>query len=91
MYKVIMRKESTGEIRACDMDLDFKLPNDESDGDVFWWTEGNFGCDCNRHIVFEGKHDKDHIFPCGYKEYTVLYCELPDGTKVSIDVEKKED
>lgn len=24
---------------------------DGSFGDYFWWTDGNFGCDCNRGIV----------------------------------------
>jgi hypothetical protein len=27
------------------------------DGDVFWWTEGNGSCDCNRAIVC-GKEDE---------------------------------
>lgn len=29
----------------------------DANGDLehtFWWTEGNFGCDCNRCRVFEG-------------------------------------
>lgn len=24
-----------------------------NDGSEFWWTEGNFGCDCNRFMEFE--------------------------------------
>lgn len=36
--------------------------------DVFWWTEGNMGCDCNRHLTFERAHGRepaDEELVCG--------------------------
>ncbi len=48
---------------------------------VFWWTEGNAACDCNRHDFFERvlspDYDDDHLndgdgFPCGHGRYVLL-------------------
>lgn len=65
-----------------------------TDSSVFWWTEGNFGCDCNRGSSFlraggPGPADDPHWnnvdFDCGDTAYSVLYCELADGRRVPID------
>lgn len=52
--------------------VETRIPGDvdQADGIVFWWTEGNGGCDCNRGSAFEraGGADKDEQdfadFPC---------------------------
>ena len=75
-------ENETGEIRIRDMNVDFH------DYSLFWLTEGNFGCDCNRHLEFE-RAGNNEVFnddrPCGSEKYSVLYAEFPDGTKMKID------
>lgn len=41
----------------------------------FWWTDGNFGCDCNREIAFEtitGKAHHSYSGKCGDTRFDVL-------------------
>lgn len=45
-YKAHILKVSTGETRVRDIDLDW------GDSSEYWWTCGNFGCDCNRELEF---------------------------------------
>jgi hypothetical protein len=42
---VTLLDTDTGEQRSCD----------DWDMDVFWWTEGNGSCDCNRSAAFGGE------------------------------------
>lgn len=42
--------------------------------DEFWWSEGNFACDCNRAILV-----RDPDESCGHSRYKVRIT-LPDGT-----------
>jgi len=85
-YKIAMRKNETGEIRVIDQNLSWH------DYSIFWWTTGNFGCDCNRELEWlrsEGVDvDGDEVEPeCGSGKFSVLYAELPDGTRITIDEE----
>lgn len=76
-YKVLIRKNSTGEEKLIDTELVWDL---ESPAD-WWWREGNFSCDCNRSNVFgEGLLDE-------YSEgkFTVIHAELPNGDIIKID------
>lgn len=88
-YVAIIRRNADGLVRRCPQEMDW------DDGDVFWWTDGNFGCDCNRGIEFdctdpgtEGTEplplkDWDEFkdsYPCGNEAYTVLGCEVGDRT-----------
>lgn len=80
---IVIRKNSTGETRTIKVDLAWY------DHSHYFWTDGNFGCDCNRHLVWLGMpkgsaHD-EHDFKCGYKEYTVIKAIFPDGTEELID------
>ncbi len=53
-------------------------------GDVFWWTEGNMSCDCNRHLEFErgqGREPDAEDVECGHGRYSVRL-EPEDGTVV---------
>lgn len=85
-YKVAIRKNATGEVRLREMPYDWRKP-DGSD-DLLWWTDGNFGCDCNRELEFEraagGDPGLDEV-ECGNEAYSVLYAELPDGERVVVD------
>ena len=77
MYKVALRKNATGEIKMVEYDMPWE------DHSLFMWTDGNFGCDCNRADFF-GDDDPGH---CSSDRFTALYAELPDGTKVKLDEE----
>ena len=39
---------------------------------LFWWTEGNMGCDCNRAIFCGEDDDTDELLPCGETGYSLL-------------------
>lgn len=46
--------------------------NPEEDGVLFHWTDGNYGCDCNRKLFmsdadadFPDEPDENGWFPCG--------------------------
>jgi hypothetical protein len=82
-YDVLIRKNATGEIRRRKID---DLWDDVS---LYLWTEGNFGCDCNRHLDFEraADHDPGDDWPCGELAYTVIKAILPTGQEIAIDEE----
>jgi hypothetical protein len=50
MIHIHIRKVSTGEIRTY---------HHESEWSEFLWTDGNFGCDCNRELFFEDANDPE--------------------------------
>jgi hypothetical protein len=81
-YHVAIVHNPSGEMRRYRFDMRWE---DHSD---FMWTEGNYSCDCNRHMDFLRaggvELDKDHV-PCGDSLYTCLYAELPDGTRHTLD------
>ena len=84
MYKVAIRNNATGEVRIQHEDLDWH------DHSLFWWTEGNFGCDCNREDEWlrAGGMPEDGIpedNECGHERFSVLYAEFPDGRRITID------
>lgn len=95
-YKVAIRKNATGEVRVREYAYDwFKdAARSEESSDMFWWTEGNFGCDCNRYLEFEraGGNEPDmndeSRGQCGMEAYSVLYADLPDGTRIKIDTDE---
>ena len=86
-YKVAIRKNETGEVRVYDVGYsDWDTPDGHND--LFWWTEGNFGCDCNRFASWMragGEDPGEEDWPCGNMRYTVLYADLPDGRRIEID------
>jgi hypothetical protein len=85
-YFVRIRKNETGEVRNAEMEWDW-LRNGPG-GDMFWWTDGNFGCDCNRELQFEyavGKEYDEIVCECSTGRFTVLDANLPDGTVIKID------
>lgn len=82
-YTVTIRKNATGETRVYDCsDLEWR------EHSLFWWTDGNFGCDCNRELSFEraGGSDPDiDAVKCGDGAFTVLHADFPDGSRIIID------
>lgn len=89
-YVVALRDNESGEIRLYRYDMEWE--DDETDR--FMWTEGNYGCDCNRHLAFlraggpgpTGDPHWNHAErECGMERYTALYAELPDGRRITLD------
>lgn len=80
-YDVLIRHNSTGEVRKSHQDLEWRK------GSHWWWTEGNFGCDCNRKLEFQraGGVELADCESCGQKAYTVIKAIFPDGTELAID------
>lgn len=57
---------------------------DWGEGSLWAWTEGNFGCDCNRAILCE-----DDDITCGdMARYEIPYALLEDGTKIEVDSQR---
>ena len=85
-YDVAIRRNDTGEVRMCRQDVDWDDTND--DGHIYYWTEGNFGCDCNRELEFLRAGGDDPLFDsveCGGERFSALYALLPDGRRVPLD------
>jgi len=78
-YTVRIRNNQTGEIRQS-RPYDFEFSH-------FWWTDGNFGCDCNRQLEFwrAGNEDETGDAPCGEGRFTVIEAVLEDGSTIQID------
>jgi hypothetical protein len=82
-YRVPITKLETGETRIYEMDMPWE------DHTEFWWTEGNFGCDCNREILFERIDGKDaDERKCGDDRFHIPYAEMPDGARMELDGER---
>jgi hypothetical protein len=87
-HKVSIKHNATGEIRIREYAEDWK--DDEQQDDYFNWTEGNFSCDCNRHLEFlragggEPNEDDGQMI-CGSSAYKVLHVELQNGQRIEID------
>jgi hypothetical protein len=81
-YTVRLRRNSDGEVRTSRPYV-FEFSH-------FWWTDGNFGCDCNRHMEFERvltPHMLWEEHPCtkGKNAYTALEVVFENGTTEPID------
>ena len=78
-YKVAIRKVATGEVRIYEEALDW--PGD------YLWTDGNYGCDCNRALFFAeaGGEDRREVdIECGETAFEVDYVEL-GGVRRQLD------
>lgn len=87
-YKVCIIDTQTGEERVHDMG---NIP--WGDASVFWWIEGNFGCDCNRALEFAraGGVPETEVMkidqPCSLnrpQRYRVPWVEV-EGKRIEID------
>lgn len=80
-YDVEIRRVADGLVRRYHMDHPWHSSS------MFWWTEGNGGCDCNRMMDFQraGGEDDTLPHPCGDTAYQVIRAIFPDGTTLQID------
>jgi hypothetical protein len=77
-YFVALRHNPTGNIRVYRED---SIWNDTAQ---FLWTEGNFACDCNRHMMFKRAAGEeitkdDWEYPCNGNDYTAIHADTDDG------------
>lgn len=88
-YTVTMKETATGEVRT----FPAKLP--WGDGSNFWWSEGNYSCDCNRELEWREAGGLPRFpeieGPCTEGRYVVLSINLPDGTQVYAEQETKKE
>lgn len=81
-YTVRIRRNSDGEIRMTKpYPFEFSL---------YWWMDGNYSCDCNRHMEFERAKTplmEWDEFPCTIRKnaYTALDATLATGEVVPLD------
>lgn len=77
MYQVLLRNNETKQQKLVSVDTDWH------DSAEFLWTEGNYSCDCNRHLFFtdwDGTHCE-----CGEDKYTAVHAILDDGSIIPLD------
>lgn len=67
-YELVLRDEKTNKEVTADGELGFGNQKTWRE-DYFWWTEGSFGCDCNRSSYFFSETVWDEIeeWPCSNK------------------------
>ena len=84
---VHIRNNATGETRIYRDDFS----GSDEPFDVWQWTDGNYGCDCNRSLFFmraggESPSVTDHG-GCGTTGFSVVKAVLEDGTEIEVDDE----
>ena len=81
-YSVPIRNNDTGETRVYQSDEEW------DEGTVYQWSEGNYGCDCNRALLFERAISSDETAAweqdCGDSMFSVDYIDV-GGRKQPID------
>lgn len=84
-YEILIRRNSDGETRR----YVFDWASWDEETDPYWLTDGNYGCDCNRHTAFERAGGNNGFVqePCGEGAYSILKAILPDGTEIPVDAE----
>lgn len=80
-YKVLIRKNSTGEEKLIDTELVWDLENPSD----WWWREGNFSYDSNRSNIFGEGLLEELIETSSKGKFTVIHAELPNGDIIKID------
>jgi hypothetical protein len=65
MTIIYIRKEATKEVRT------YTDPHPWEAGSDYLWSDGNYGCDCNRHLFFEraAGHEPNEDCECGEEAY----------------------
>lgn len=76
--KIRIRCNATREIRT-HVDENYDPSND------YQWTDGNYGCDCNRGLFFARAGGESDHGACGDTRYTCIDATLPDGRVVLMD------
>lgn len=81
IVEVRMRENRSGEVRSIPYELGWS-EGDEGDS-LYFWTLGNFGCDCNRSDIWHGH--AEHDVECGNEAFSVIDVRLDDGRSIAID------
>lgn len=68
-YVAEVRCNATGEVRRVLQSWEFAGWDGPRSSVQYFWTDGNFGCDCNRAIQFAGVFTIDT--QCGESAYSV--------------------
>lgn len=93
LVRVQIREVATGLTVVDEQTWDFDTGshwNCPSDGVVWQWTEGNFGCDCNRELFFRRLRGEtnpdpiDSLQPCSDDRFVVDWIEV-DGVRLRGD------
>ncbi len=83
MYIIAIRQNSSGNVALCEQDSAW------DDDAEYWWTEGNMACDCNRAIQYDRANgviiDDVMAYKCGDGQYSAVFAELEDGTKIILN------
>lgn len=85
MYYVAIRDVVTGELREAPQRTPW------SAGDLFWWQEGSFSCDCNRELEFARaggdpiRDDPGNHYCLGHKRFRVESIRLANGVVIPFD------
>lgn len=82
---VEIRNNATGEVRRY-RDEYFNSPGSAS---VYLWTDGNYGCDCNRSMFFaragnEAEDDDEPDVECGDEKFSALRAHCDDGQVINL-------
>ena len=78
VYVTGIRENATGEVRF------HAWQEDWTDSSLYWWSEGNMGCDCNRHLIFHDYTEAsyDDKIPCGESLYSLVGVWFRDGSSI---------
>ncbi len=84
-YRALLKRTEDGLERWTDW-----ADSTHPDSLIYFWTDGNYGCDCNRYLEFEraGNVPEDEIQgepECGETLYELVTLELNDGRKMNSD------
>lgn len=76
-YLIDIRRVSDNRTITVPFSWDIDDPEWQDEGVLFIWTEGNYSCDCNRHIFVERtmRHESPHYLPhhqCGDSAYRLV-------------------
>lgn len=82
-YAVVLRENATGIERRIEGE---DVPAGPWSEWEWFWTQGNYGCDCNRELIFK-RHDPEAPdvadVECGESRYT-LVCVYEDGQRIEV-------
>ncbi len=89
-FTVTIRNNETGEIKIHHDTYDWEDNNHGEyftsafEGFTYQWTEGNFGCDCNRAIFMYG-YDKEQQRSCTSGLFDIIKIVDESGNEYSTD------
>lgn len=75
--KIKIREASSGIVREAVDEYDYSEVSDA----IYHWTDGNFGCDCNRVLFFRraAKEPDPEDFPCSEGLYEIEMQDAESG------------